>query len=188
MGSDTEVANLGIRIGSRHVYSLLMVGSYPHDDLGRWSSGFGIGGHIPLSRRFFLNVDFITRQVGYTDESEEGTWRYDEDTDLNKLRLAFGWEQHKWFSVFGGVSLNFSSRIDGTLRILVTDLTTYTEKMIRRFVFGPDSLRAFSFEFGLSRMLYRIDCPLLAAFFWTMFPFFILSPNLLVLYQAMGCH
>ena len=120
-GSDTEVANLGIRIGSRHVYSLLMVGSYPHGDLGRWSSGFGIGGHIPLSRRFFLNVDFITRQVGYTDESEEGTWQYDEDTDvnklrlefgweqhnLNKLRLAFGWERHKWFSVFGGVSLNF---------------------------------------------------------------------------------
>ncbi len=106
-GSDTEVANLGIRIGSRYVYSLLMVGSYPHDDLGRWSSGFGIGGHIPLSRRFFLNVDFITRQVGYTDGSEEETWWYDEHTVLNKLRLGFGWEQHKWFSVFGGVSLNF---------------------------------------------------------------------------------
>ena len=106
-GSDTEVANLAIRIGSRHVYSLLMVGSYPHGDLGRWSSGFGIGGHIPLSRRFFLNVDFITRQVGYTDGSEEDTWWYDEHTVLNKLRLGFGWERHKWFSIFGGVSLNF---------------------------------------------------------------------------------
>ena len=128
-GSDTEVANLGIRIGSRHVYSLLMVGSYPHGDLGRWSSGFGIGGHIPLSKRFFLNVDFITRgvtyteesgentairqptsslvRVTYTDESGENTWRYDEDVVLNKLRLGFGWERHKWFSVFGGVSLNF---------------------------------------------------------------------------------
>lgn len=106
-GSDTEVANLGIRIGSRHVYSLLMVGSYPHGDLGRWSSGFGVGGHIPLSKRLFLNVDFITRQVGYTDEWAEETWWYDERTVLNKLRLAFGWERHKWFSVFGGVSLNF---------------------------------------------------------------------------------
>ena len=127
--SDTEAANLGIRIGSRHVYSLLMVGSYPHGDLGRWSSGFGIGGHIPLSKRFFLNVDFITRGVTYTDESGEvdapmsrgsdwlrvtytddsgeDTWRYDEDAVLNKLRLGFGWERHKWFSVFGGVSLNF---------------------------------------------------------------------------------
>ena len=106
-GSDTEVANLGIRLGSRHVYSLLMVGSYPHGDLGRWSSGFGIGGHIPLSKRLFLNVDFITRGVTYTDESEEDTWWYDEHTVLNKLRLGFGWEQHKWFSVFGGVSFNF---------------------------------------------------------------------------------
>ena len=106
-GSDTEVANLGIRLGSRHVYSLLMIGSYPHGDLGRWSSGFGIGGHIPLSKRLFLNVDFITRQVGYTDEWAEETWWYDEHTVLNKLRLGFGWEQHKWFSIFGGVSLNF---------------------------------------------------------------------------------
>ena len=113
-GSDTEVANLGIRLGSRHVYSLLMVGSYPHGDLGRWSSGFGIGGHIPLGRQLFLNVDFITRGVTYTDESEEDTWWYDEQTVLNKLRLGFGWEQHKWFSVFGGVSLNFlvSDRLD----------------------------------------------------------------------------
>ena len=106
-GSDTEVANLGVRLGSRHVYSLLMVGSYPHGDLGRWSSGFGIGGHIPLSRRLFLNVDLITRGMVYTDDSEKDAWVYDEHTVLNKLRLAVGWERHKWFSVFGGVSLNF---------------------------------------------------------------------------------
>ena len=105
--SDTEAANLGIRLGSRHVYSLLMVGSYPHGDLGRWSSGFGIGGHIPLGKRLFLNVDLITREVVYTDKSQEGIWWYDEHTVLNKLRLAVGWERHKWFSVFGGVSLNF---------------------------------------------------------------------------------
>ena len=106
-GSDTEIANLGVRLGSRHVYSLLMVGSYPHGDLGRWSSGFGIGGHIPLGKRLFLNVDLITRGVGYTDGSRRNTWEYGEHTVLNKLRLAFGWERHKWFSVFGGVSLNF---------------------------------------------------------------------------------
>ena len=107
-GSDTEVANLGVRLGSRHVYSLLVVGSYPHGDLGRWSSGFGIGGHIPLGVRLFLNVDLITRGVVYADESEEDTWGYDDEhTVLNKLRLAVGWERHKWFSVFGGVSLNF---------------------------------------------------------------------------------
>ena len=107
-GSDTEVANLGVRLGSRHFYSLLMVGSYPHGDLGRWSSGFGIGGHIPLGKRLFLNVDLITRGVVYADESEEDTWGYDDEhTVLNKLRLGFGWERHKWFSLFGGVSLNF---------------------------------------------------------------------------------
>ena len=106
-GSDTEVANLGVRLGSRHFYSLLMVGSYPHGDLGRWSSGFGIGRHIPLGVRLFLNVDLITRGMVYTDDSEKDAWVYDEHTVLNKLRLAVGWERHKWFSLFGGVSLNF---------------------------------------------------------------------------------
>ena len=99
-GSDTEVANLGVRLGSRHFYSLLMVGSYPHGDLGRWSSGFGIGGHIPLGKRLFLNVDLITRGMVYTDDSEKDAWVYDEHTVLNKLRLAVGWERHKWFSLF----------------------------------------------------------------------------------------
>ena len=110
--SDTEVANLGVRLGSRHVYSLLVLGSYPHGDLGRWSSGFGIGGHIPFRKQLFLNVDFIIRGVVHTDGAGEDTWWIDEQwhdeyTVLNKLRIGVGWEKHKWFSVFGGVSLNF---------------------------------------------------------------------------------
>ena len=105
-GSDTEVANLGIRLGSRHVYSLFVVGSYPHGDLGRWSWGFGMGGHIPLGKRLFLNVDATIRPVLYTDDWDWDDWWEDEHSLLNKLRFAVGWEQHKWFSVFGGISLN----------------------------------------------------------------------------------
>ena len=104
-GSDTEVTNLGIRIGSRHAYSLLMVGGYPHGDSGRWSLGFGLGGHIPITKQLFLNVDLITRGVVYTDELS-GMLSDDDPNALNKLRLAVGWEKDKWFSVFGGISLN----------------------------------------------------------------------------------
>ena len=99
-----------------------MVGSYPHGDLGRWSSGFGFGGQIPIGRRLFLNVDFITRGVTYTDESEDEIWLYDEQTVLNKLRFAncaLRWAgsdtSGSAFSVaFRSTS---SSQIDGTPRI-----------------------------------------------------------------------
>ncbi len=123
-GSDTEALNLGIRIGSRHAYSLLMVGLHP--DVDRWESrsgryggdsdrgsfGFGIGGHIPLRNRLFLNVDVLVRPVVYTDDWDD--WWVHEHNLLHKLRVAVGWEQQKWFSVFGGLSLNIlaSDRFD----------------------------------------------------------------------------
>lgn len=123
-GSDTEALNLGIRIGSRHAYSLLMVGLHPDvdrwgsrsgrygGDSGRGSFGFGIGGHIPLRNRLFLNVDALVRPVFYTDDWDD--WWVHEHNLLHKLRVAVGWEQQKWFSVFGGISLNIlaSDRFD----------------------------------------------------------------------------
>ena len=123
-GSDTEALNLGIRVGSRHAYSLIMVGLHPDvdkwksrsatygDDWDRGSFGFGIGGHIPLRNRLFLNVDALVRPVVYTDDWDD--WWVHEHSLLHKLRLAVGWEKHKWFSVFGGISLNIlaSDRLD----------------------------------------------------------------------------
>ena len=107
-GSDTEVASLGLRIGSRHTYSLLMIGANPDDAWGRWSPGFGIGAHIPLKQQVFLNADIVTRRVLYSDElSDTVQWSDDSYPNLlSKLRMAIGWEQHKWFSVFGGISFN----------------------------------------------------------------------------------
>ena len=123
-GSDTEALNLGFRIGSRHAYSLLMIGVHPvadkrgirsgrySGDSDRGSFGFGIGGHIPLRERFFLNVDALIRPVFYTDDWDD--WWVHEHSLLHKLRIAVGWEKHKWFSVFGGLSLNIlaSDRLD----------------------------------------------------------------------------
>ena len=125
-GSDTEALNFGIRMGSRHMYSLLMVGIHPNVDKwgrgsarygGDWdrdrgSFGIGIGGHIPLRNRMFLNIDAIIRPVLYT-EAWDDWWRYKHNL-LHKLRFALGWEKQKWFSLFGGISLNVlaSDRLD----------------------------------------------------------------------------
>jgi len=98
-GSDTEIANVGLRLGSRNVYNLLMAGIQPYEDPIRWSFGIGIGGHIPLNERLFLNIDAVTRSLHY------GWWE-SEMNQLNKARLAVGWKQHPRLSILGGVALN----------------------------------------------------------------------------------
>lgn len=99
--SDTAMANLGIRLGARYVYNLLMVGIQPSESPVRWTYGLGIGGYVPLTERFFLNVDAIGQKINYD------WWESDLDnTVLSKLRLGVGWRRSRWFSVVGGVALN----------------------------------------------------------------------------------
>ena len=98
-GSDTDIANVGLRLGSRYVYNLLMVGIQPDEDPVRWSYGLGIGGHIPLNEKFFLNIDAVSRDIQY------GRWE-EEANVLSKLRLGVGWQPYPRFTVLGGVALN----------------------------------------------------------------------------------
>ena len=138
--SDTEALNFGIRIGSRHMYSLLMIGIRPNVekwgsrsaryggdwDRDRGSFGFGIGGHIPLHNRIFVNIDALIRPVVYTEDWDDW-WRYEHNL-LHKLRFAVGWEKQKWFSVFGGISLNVlaSDRLD------TSDFDTVFDRVYRK--------------------------------------------------------
>jgi len=107
--SDTEIANFGLRLGSRSIYNLLMVGIQPDEDEARWSYGIGIGGQIRLSERLFLNIDGMSRHAHH------GWWEEGPNL-LNKVRVAVGWQQHQRFSVFGGIALNVfvSDRRDGS--------------------------------------------------------------------------
>ena len=99
--SDTENANVGLRFGSSRSYNLLLAGAQQDSDPMRWSYGIGMGGHTPLSRRFFMNIDGVVRHVHY------GVWDKDnQDNFLTKLRVAIGWEQYERLSVFGGIALN----------------------------------------------------------------------------------
>ena len=97
--SDTEIANIGLRLGSRRIYNLLMAGIQPYEDPIRWYFGIGIGGHIPLNERLFLNVDAISQNVHYD-------WWEDGVNLLNKLRLGVGWQQNKHFAIIGGLAFN----------------------------------------------------------------------------------
>lgn len=139
-GSDTEALNLGIRIGSRHMYSLLTAGIHP--DVDKWGSrsaryggdwdhdrvsfGFGIGGHIPLHNSLFVNIDALIRPVVYTEDWDDW-WRYEHNL-LHKLRFALGWEKQKWFSVFGGISLN----VLASDRLNTSDFSSAFDRVYRK--------------------------------------------------------
>ncbi|GHG86646.1 hypothetical protein [Comamonas sp. JC664] len=106
--SDVALANVGVKLGGRHVYSLFTVGYSPSidQDRRRYVMGAGLGGHIPAGR-FFVDVDLVGSTL-----HEKNLF---EDTHhvLGQLRLMAGWQVARHFAVFGGVSANTLVSWDG---------------------------------------------------------------------------
>lgn len=104
--SDTAATSLALRMGSRYIHNLFAVGVNPYGDETRYTLGWGIGGHIELPKRFFLDIDFMTWHL-----NEPGEFT----TELNllsKLRVAAGYHIAERFAVFAGLSANvFASRV-----------------------------------------------------------------------------
>ncbi len=107
--SDLALTNVGVKLGGRHIYSLVTVGYTPPigGDRRRYVVGAGLGGHIPAGR-FFFDVDV----VGNTLYSKR---LFDDDVHhvLGQLRLTAGWQVARHFAVFGGVSANTLVSWDG---------------------------------------------------------------------------
>lgn len=77
---ETGIPQLGVKLGSKHVYNVLAVGAAPaaRPEL-RWLGGYGLGGHFPLSR---------PRQFESSDED-----RFDQffiDADLTGYVVSAG--------------------------------------------------------------------------------------------------
>lgn len=102
--SDTSMANIALKTGTRHVYSILAAGYQPSldDDPYRWSTGIGIGGHIPFGSKF-VNVEVLSFDINENNENEAWT---DDLHMINKLRLIGGWQVNSGLSVFAGLTLN----------------------------------------------------------------------------------
>ncbi len=98
-GSDTADLNIGIKLGSRYVYSLIAGGPESLENSDRWFLGVGLGVHIPSGHKF-VDVDLSTFGIG-----ENG--RDDEDLhQLSKARVSLGWQIAPHFALVGGMSLN----------------------------------------------------------------------------------
>jgi hypothetical protein len=105
--SDTTPFNVGFKLGSKHVYTLLAAGFTPRAESKRWMAGLGVGGHIPVTERFYVDADLVTWHVNKDEAWTRGL------NSLNKLRLIGGYRMADNFSLFAGATLNvLVSRVD----------------------------------------------------------------------------
>jgi len=108
-GGDTAPLNVGAKLGGRYVYTILAAGYQPQAGEGtdRWMVGLGLGGHVPLPGRFYLDADIISWQVNNGE-----AWT-DELNLLNQLRVVGGYRIHDHFALFAGATLNaLVTRVD----------------------------------------------------------------------------
>ncbi|NTX40043.1 hypothetical protein HUA78_36995 [Myxococcus sp. CA033] len=102
--SDVSLTNIGLKLGGRHLYTLLTVGLTPpmDGDRRRYTVGAGLGGHIPVGR-FYVDVDVMGSSL-----HANRLFDFDEDTNhvLGQFRVMAGWQLSRRFAVFGGVSAN----------------------------------------------------------------------------------
>jgi hypothetical protein len=99
-GSETALVNVGMKLGSRHMYGILGLSLDPLGE--RWSGYFaGLGGHAELSRGLWLEVDAISFALNPTDD-----WSQDEIDMLVQARGVLGWRCLEQMSIFGGLALN----------------------------------------------------------------------------------
>ncbi|MBZ4416422.1 caspase family protein [Myxococcus sp. RHSTA-1-4] len=130
-GSDTNLANAAIKVGSRHFYTTFVAGMGAYGDTrgpSHWTLGLGIGAHLPLSERIFLDVDAVTSGVYAWDAS------FTSDRILNQLRVMGGIQLAKRFAFIGGPSFNLLYSVEGEP---ITALSSLSRQGPRKFIMWP---------------------------------------------------
>ncbi len=126
-GSDTALSNVGLQIGSRHIYSLVSASVTPSEGKTRWMAGVGLGGHLPITETVWSSLDVSALAVGRGDDT-------DGDPALVRLRLSFGWQASDHLGVFGGPALNVYSSGKDDGKDLVLGGPSYAETRSGRTV------------------------------------------------------
>jgi len=108
-GSDILPTNMGIKIGSRHVYTLLGGGIGPSDrddNTPLYGVHFGLGVHVtPGIERFFLDVDAVGTQFATNDD-----WASEENNTFAAARVTAGYRLLRYLSLTAGLAYNIDVR------------------------------------------------------------------------------
>ncbi|MFY0562871.1 caspase family protein [Archangium lansingense] len=100
-GSDIQLTNLAVKFGGKYVYTTLLGGIGPDDRLERFSLGLGLGVHLPLGERMWLDGDVAGSSVLRVRDPFGGS-----SNVLGQARLMFGVQLFERFALFGGPTYN----------------------------------------------------------------------------------
>ncbi|RKH02089.1 caspase family protein [Corallococcus carmarthensis] len=101
-GSDVQLTNLALKFGGKHFYTTLLAGIGPDDRFQRFSLGLGLGGHIPLGSRFWVDVDVAASQVLSTRDPFSSK----SNNLLSQARAMLGFQVMPRLAVFAGPTYN----------------------------------------------------------------------------------
>jgi hypothetical protein len=95
--------NVGLRLGGRRVYGLLVAGVDPEEQpevgMTRWTAGLGVGAGFELGARVTLDVDLLAQSVRYDDEEHA-------NNGLGTFRVIAGWNATPWMALFAGPTVS----------------------------------------------------------------------------------
>lgn len=98
--SDLAAFAFGIRLPAKYTYSMLGIGVHPFGAGASWQFGIGLGGHVPLGRGAFMDIDLGTWAVLDGMRNPRGP------AVIEQLRLLFGWQAFERLSVFAGPTVS----------------------------------------------------------------------------------
>ncbi len=99
--SDIQLTNLAVKFGGKYVYTTLLAGLGPDDRLQRYSLGLGLGVHLPLGERFWLDGDVAGSTVLRVSEPFSSSANL-----LTQGRLMLGFNLFQRFALFAGPTYN----------------------------------------------------------------------------------
>lgn len=102
-GGELQSFNIAIKTGGRRVYSMLNFGVNPFNENIFWTTGWGIGTHISIGKRFYVDVDNTTSLVHINEPISFGRGKM---TFLNQSRFMAGFSLHKRVALFIGPMIN----------------------------------------------------------------------------------
>lgn len=110
--SPVTLANAGVRLATRHTYTMPMAHYHHAYDRDFYGAGFAIGGRITIDETRHVDTDLGVSWLYAPERSRFGQDSYHEHLVQPKLRALFGWRFAEHFGLFAGAGLTTQLRIE----------------------------------------------------------------------------
>lgn len=110
--SPTTFGNAGIRLATRHTYTMPMAHYHHAYDRDFYGAGFAVGGRIAVDDARHVDIDLGASWLYAPERSSFGADTYHQHLVQPKLRAMFGWRFAEHFGLFAGAGLTTQLRIE----------------------------------------------------------------------------